>query len=52
MSDIIIIVAVIIVSAPLFYLHNKFINAVLEHEKSLYDDSDCPPGFTNYPGPM
>lgn len=26
--------------------------AVIKAEKSQYDDSDCPPGYTKYGGPM
>lgn len=51
MSDIIIL-AIFTIAAPVFYLDWKISKWALEYERSQYDDSDCEPGFTNYPGPM
>jgi hypothetical protein len=50
--EILIIVAAVAAAAPLFYVQHKVSKAAIEFEKSQYDDSDCAPGFTNYPGPM
>lgn len=37
---------------PICYLVRRFSRSVIAYERSQYDDSDCPPGFTKYPGPM